>query len=174
MVWFWYFLIYSFLGFLLEVLFAHAVHGRPDRKCLLVLPLCPVYGLGACAIVLLSPLARGRPASLLLLGAAACTAVEYATAVWYERGLGVSFWDYTGLAGSLRGRVCLPFSAAWGALSLVLVYRVQPEVEQLVSEIPAPVTAAALTTVLADMAVSWVMLRRTGDRACLRWYEKKA
>ena len=48
MVWFWYFLIYSFLGFLLEVSYARITGGYPERKCLLVLPLCPVYGLGAC------------------------------------------------------------------------------------------------------------------------------
>ena len=28
--------------------------------------------------------------------------------------LGVSFWDYTGVFGNLRGRVCLPFSLACG------------------------------------------------------------
>lgn len=169
--WFWYFVIYSFLGFLLEVLFARLVHGRPDRKCLLVLPLCPVYGLGTCAALLLAPLAKGRPAVLFLLGAAACTAVEYATAAWCERVLGVRFWNYRGLAGNLHGRVCAPFSAAWGLLILAVVYRIHPAVARLVSAIPASVTAVALPVLLVDVAVSGVMLRRTGDRACLRWYD---
>ena len=41
--WFWYFVLYSFVGFVLEVLFARAT-GNPkrDRKCHLFLPLCPV------------------------------------------------------------------------------------------------------------------------------------
>ena len=44
--WFLYFLTYSFLGYCLEKLFARAVRS-PERvrKCLLLLPLCPVYGL---------------------------------------------------------------------------------------------------------------------------------
>ena len=51
MVWFWYFLIYSFLGFLVEVAYVRLVGGvKRDRKCRLVLPICPVYGLGALAI----------------------------------------------------------------------------------------------------------------------------
>ena len=59
MVWFWYFLIYSFLGFLVEVAYVRLVGGvKRDRKCRLVLPICPVYGLGALAILLLPPLVR--------------------------------------------------------------------------------------------------------------------
>lgn len=169
MKWFWYFLIYSFLGFLLELAFSRLAHTHPDRKCLLVLPLCPVYGLGACASMLLAPLTEGNPAALFLLGMAVCTAAEYAMAVWYECGIGVRFWDYTGLAGNLHGRVCLPFSAVWGLLILGMAYWVHPVVALFVSAIPPTVTAVAIPIVLADIAVSSVMLRRTGDRACLRW-----
>ena len=35
----WYFLLYSFLGFLLETGYACLVGGDPERKCLLLLPL---------------------------------------------------------------------------------------------------------------------------------------
>ena len=50
MVWFWYFVIYSFLGFCIEVVFARLTDQKKrDRKCLYLLPLCPVYGLGAVA-----------------------------------------------------------------------------------------------------------------------------
>ena len=59
MRWLWYFIIYSFCGFLLEVAFARAIHHpKRDRKCLLLLPLCPVYGLGACLILWLVPMVR--------------------------------------------------------------------------------------------------------------------
>ena len=67
MSWFWSFTAYSFLGFLLEVAFAAAVGGRPDRKGLLVLPLCPVYGLGAGLILLLPGWVDARPWLLFLL-----------------------------------------------------------------------------------------------------------
>ena len=171
MRWFWYFTCYSFLGFLLEVLFARAVGGRPDRKRLLLLPLCPVYGLGACACLAAAPLARGNPVRLALLGALACTAVEYAAAVWYERGLGVRFWDYSGKPGNLHGRVCLPFSAAWGVLCLVMVYGVQPHIAAFAAGTPFATSAACLFAVGFDLTVSGVLLRRTRDRACLRWYD---
>ncbi len=169
MVWFWNFFAYSFLGFLLETVFAWATGGRPDRKCLVVLPLCPVYGLGACAILLLPEGVRDAPVLLFLLGGLAATAAEYAAAVYYEKVLRVSFWDYRGLPGSLRGRVCLPFSLAWGVLALALVRWVHPFLALRLSAIPAPVTWAAGAALASDLLLSAWMLRRTGDARCLRW-----
>ena len=170
MLWVWNFALYSFLGFLLEVGFAKATGGRPDRKCLLVLPLCPVYGLGACAILLLPPWATATPILLFVSGALTATAVEYLTALFYERLLGVSFWDYRGLPGNLQGRVCLPFSLGWGLLSLPLVRWVHPALSPLLRAIPAPLSWLALSALLSDILVSCLLLRHTGDRNCLRWY----
>ena len=169
MTWFWYFTLYSFLGFLLEVAYARFTRGRPDRKCLLVLPLCPVYGLGALAILLV---ARWFPSPfwIFALGGSAATAVEYGTAFFYEEVLRVSFWDYRDLPGSLHGRVCPAFSLAWGLLALGLVYGVHPLLAPLPQAIPAPVSALAAVTVGADLLLSSLLLRHTGDRTCLQWY----
>lgn len=169
-LWFWNFTLYSFLGFLLEVAYARATGGRCDRKCLLLLPLCPVYGLGACVILWLSPWARGFSPLLFVISAAAATGVEYAAAVFYEKLLGVSFWDYRQLHWNLQGRVCLPFSLAWGCLSLPLVYWIQPVLSPYLASIPRLVTWLAAGTVSVDFLVSSALLRRTKDRACLRWY----
>lgn len=170
LIWFWSFVVYSFFGFLLEVAFAWSTGGRPDRKCLIVLPLCPVYGLGACGILLLPGWAAASPLLLFLLGGLTATAAEYFTAVFYEAGLGVSFWDYRGLPGSIQGRVCLPFSLAWGTLSLPLVYWVHPALSPWLAAIPLPVSWMALAAVSADLLLSGVLLKHTGDRDCLKWY----
>lgn len=167
-LWFWNLICYSFLGFLLEVGFARLTGGRRDRKCML-LPLCPVYGVGAVLILTLTAGVRDYPLLVCLIGAGAATAAEYALALWYEKLLGVSFWDYRRLPGNLKGRVCLPFSAAWGILSLGLVYWVEPVLSGLLRNIPLPVTAAAMAAIVGDFIVSSVMLRRTGDITCLRW-----
>ena len=169
MLWFWRFFAYSFLGFLLEALFARLTGGRPDRKCLRVLPLCPVYGLGACAVLLLPRAVQARPPLLFLLGGLAATAAEYLAAAWYEEVLGVSFWVYRGLPGNIRGRVCLPFSLAWGLLALALAGWADPALAPLLSDVPLPLGLAAALTVCADLALSAALLRRTGDRTCLRW-----
>ncbi len=172
MLWIWNLIVYSFLGFLLEAAFAWATGGRTDRKGLLVLPLCPVYGLGACLILTLPRWTAAQPWALFLAGGAAATAAEYLAALYYERALGVSFWDYGDLPGSFQGRVCLSFSLVWGALSLVLVYWVHPALAPWLARIPAPVGWSALAALLADSLVSAALLRRSGDTACLRWYDR--
>ena len=171
--WLWYFIWYSFLGFLLEVGYARWTGGRRDRKCLLLLPLCPVYGLGACAVLLLPPAVLERPLLLAAAGGAVATEVEYGMALFYERVLRVSFWNYEGLPGSIQGRVCIPFALAWSLLMLPLVYLVHPAAARLAAAIPDPVSWAVLVALLGDLAISGGILRRTGERACLQWYRRR-
>lgn len=168
----WSFIAYSFAGFLLETAFAWLTGGTAGRKGLLVLPLCPVYGAGACLVLALTAPVRGEPPAVFLVGGLAATAAEYLAALYHEKALGVSFWDYGDLPGSLHGRVCLPFSLAWGTLSLGLVYWLHPLLAPWLTRIPAPVSWMALITLLADGLLTAALLRSTGDAASLRWYRR--
>ena len=159
----WYFWIYSFLGYLLEKGFAAATRSPHQvRRCFTVLPLCPVYGLGMLAVLAL-PVSIRESLWLPLFGAAAATAVEYAVHWGYERLLGVTFWDYSGLSGNVRGRVCLPFSAAWGLLTAAAVWWVQPWAAELAAGISPAVTYVCLFPFTLDAVVSARILRATGD-----------
>lgn len=170
MRWLWYFVLYSFGGFLLEVAFARAVgHPKKDRKCLLLLPLCPVYGLGAVLILRLAPL--GGPLWVMAAGAAAATAAELFMGALYRYGLGVEFWDYSAMPGNLAGLVCPQFSLCWGVLALILVYWVQPFAAALVSVIPAWLGPPVAILLGADGAVSAAALRKTGTTEVLKWYQ---
>lgn len=169
---FWYFVVYSFLGFLLEVAFARVTGARKqDRKCFVLLPLCPVYGLGALAILAVAPWAGGRWWLLVLLGGAAATGVEYLMAVFYEKVLGVSFWDYSKLPGDIHGRVSLPFSVVWGLLALVLVRWVHPGVAALVAGIPLPLSIFMAVLLGADSLYTVFLLRHTRSTDSLKWYQ---
>lgn len=170
MIWFWSFIAYSFAGFLLETAFAWLSGGPSHRKGMLVLPLCPVYGAGACLILALPGWVDQRPGLLFLLGALAATAAEYLAALYHEKVLGVSFWNYDDLPGSLQGRVCLSFSLAWGTLSLGLVYWLHPLLAPWLVRIPVPVGGMALATLLADGLFTAALLRSTGDTASLQRY----
>lgn len=158
------------MGFLLEVAFARVSgHPKRDRKCLILLPLCPVYGLGACLILLLASVADG-PLWVALAGGLAATGAELVMGMFYRFVLGVDFWDYTGMPGSLNGLICPVFSACWTVLSLALVYAVHPPVAALAARIPAWLGPPALIVLGADVLVSCAALRRTGTTDVLRWY----
>lgn len=162
-VWFWYFLIYSFLGYCLEKLFARAIHSPHQvRKCFLLLPLCPVYGLAMAAVLALAgPQAGFFP--LVLLGGLVCTAVEYLVHLAYDRLFATRFWDYSRMRWHIRGRVSLIFSLVWGLLSALAVSLLQPSVVRLVRAIPAPVTFALWLLLAADCVLTGALLLRFHD-----------
>ncbi len=163
----WYFWLYSFLGFLLERAFAAATHApHQARRCFLLLPLCPVYGLGMLAVLALP---RGLPFwALALLGGLAATAVEYAVHWAYEVFLGVRFWDYSQVPGNLHGRVCLPFTLAWAPLTAIAARWVQPWAEVLAKNIPPQVTWLFLLGFTADALLTARFLWVTGDVTAMR------
>lgn len=172
MIWLWRFILYSFLGFLLEVAFARLIHHpKRDRKCFILLPLCPVYGLGAEVILALSDTLRAGPLGVMAIGFLSASAAEYLMGLFYARVLGVHFWDYSDLPLNLDGLVCLPFSLCWTVLALVLVYWLSPWVDFLVARIPDFLAPPALIVLLSDALLSSVALRRTGTTEVLRWYK---
>jgi uncharacterized membrane protein len=164
----WYFWFYSFLGYLLEKGFAWATKSaQQGRKGFLALPLCPVYGLGMLAVLALPEVWR-TGWRLVLAGGLAATAVEYGVHWAYERFLGVRFWDYSCTFGNLRGRVCLPFSVAWGGLVWAAVTWVQPWAVRLAARVPPQVTLICLLAFAADGVCSLWLLRRWRDPEVLR------
>lgn len=166
----WYLLIYSFLGYLLEVGYAKLVHGRGSgRKCLLLLPLCPVYGVGAVAIVALSG-AHPQPMWVMGVGFGAATVVELLFGLYYKYVLGVAFWNYSQIRWNVGGLVCLPFSLAWSGLALALVYTVHPIVKSCVSALPTAFTVPVWIVLGADCLISSIALKREKNTAVLQWY----
>lgn len=166
----WYFVLYSFLGFLLEVAFARATkHPKRDRKCFLLLPLCPVYGVGALLIRALVGSVRD-PVWVMAAGFLGATAAELGMGLFYRHVLRVEFWDYSTCALNLGGLVCLRFSLYWSGLALLAVYAADPLLLRLTAMIPAQLEIPAAIVLAADAAVSALALRVTGSTEVLRWY----
>ena len=80
------------------------------------------------------------------------------------------FWDYRGQVGNLRGRVCLPFSLAWGLLTAAAVLWVEPWAAALSAAMPPWLTWGLLLVFTADTVVTVFLLGRTGDIDALGRY----
>lgn len=161
------FLFYSFAGYGLEKLHAQLSHSpKQVRKCFLLLPLCPVYGLAMAALLALLPEEIGF-LPLALLGGAVCTGVEYLVHFFYDKALGVQFWDYTAMRGHVQGRICPQFTLIWGTLSAAAVHLVQPLVQALAPAIPSWLLFFLWIILAADCVLSWALLRRYRDTELL-------
>lgn len=167
---FWYFVLYSFGGYLLEKGFAAAVRSAHRvRKCFLLLPLCPVYGLAMLAVLALPEKLTDGFFPLALYGGIAATAVEYAVHFLYERLLGVMFWDYSSTKMDLNRRICMPFSIAWGLLSALAVRYLQPWLALAVTLIPPWLSFVMVLLVIADSFFSARILWWKRDIDLLGW-----
>lgn len=168
------FILYSFLGFLLEVAYAwlRGIRGQ-SRKCLIFLPLCPVYGLGAAAILNMPDLLLGRPLTVFVAGGLLATLVEYAVGLFYEVAAGVCFWDYSQQPGNLGGRICPLYTLFWGALALVLVDWVHPALAPLLAQVPLWLVWVLFLAFSVDGVLSLCLLHETGTTESLRWYRAR-
>lgn len=172
MIWFWYFIVYSFAGFLLEVAFARVTgHPKRDRKCFLLLPLCPVYGLGALTVRWLTGFAE-TPPGLLAAAFLGATAAEGLMGLFCRWVLGVEFWSYRRQPMNLQGVVCLRFSLCWTVLALPAVFWLDPWLLPLLAALPHEAAIPAAVITAADGLVSAAALRREGSTEVLRWYRR--
>lgn len=164
MAYLWYFLGYGFLGYLLEKLFALLTRSpRRVRKGFLLAPVCPVYGIAMCAVLALGAERVGPAWELALLCAITATAAEYAVHLFCDAVLGVQFWDYSATKMDVNGRICLPFSLAWGLLGALAVRLVQPVMASFAAAIPLAVTNTVLLALGVDALWSVGVLLRWGD-----------
>ena len=163
-----YFFIYSFAGFILETLFAMTVQGElAMRKCFLVFPMCPVYGFGALAIILLTKPFRDNLFAVFGIGMLAASAVEYFTDFIYREVIGVAFWDYNDMPLNINGRVCLLVSFIWGILSVALVKWLHPGVESLIKATPRWMILTVLILFLIDAVASTTVLMKFKSKDAL-------
>ena len=130
------FFLYAFLGWCLEVIF-HAVSvGKFVNRGFLNGPVCPIYGVGAVAVILaLTPIAENL--LLLFLGSMLLTtALEYITGLVLEKIFHAKWWDYSAEPFNLSGYVCLRFSLMWGLACVFVMRIVHPSLMTLLDKIP--------------------------------------
>lgn len=113
----WLFLIYSFLGWMLETILAATEQRRFVNRGLINGPLCTIYGI---PIVILTIFGQELPLFWLFLGAMiVATVTEWISGHMIERFYHERWWDYSNVKWNLDGYICLPASLVWGVLGTI-------------------------------------------------------
>lgn len=132
-----YFIIYSFLGYIVEVLYGMITKGVIEsRQSFLYGPFCGIYGLGA--ILMILPFKKHNKVNnmQLFLGSAAIGClVEYFISWFGETFLHIKWWDYSNYFLNINGRVCLYFGIFWGILGIWLVRKLNPRVDERIERL---------------------------------------
>ena len=137
-----YFLIYSCLGWCLEVVYAAATTGQIVNRGFLNGPVCPIYGFGMVIVLFaLTPFARSTLA-LYIGGVILPSALELVGGWALYRLYHTRWWDYSDKPFNIGGYICLEFSLLWGVGTLVMMKAIHPPIAGLV-EAPCQARNAA-------------------------------
>ena len=144
---FWYFVLYSVLGWCAEVVFCTVNTGKFVNRGFLSGPVCPIYGFGMLIVLCaLTPLSGSLPV-LFVGGAVLASLLELVTGFALEKLFHTQWWDYSDKPFNVGGYICLSFSLLWGLLIVLVVRVIHPAVGQIAA-IPV------LLAYLADLAVT--------------------
>ena len=131
-----FFLIYSCLGWCLEVIYAAVSTGQLVNRGFLNGPVCPIYGFGMIIVLFtLSPLADNL--LLLYLGGVILPSVLELVGGWALYKLyHTRWWDYSDFPFNIGGYICLEFSLLWGVGTVVVMKAVHPVIAGFVEMVP--------------------------------------
>lgn len=118
---FLWFLIFSFIGWVWEVILYYVSLHKFVNRGFLNGPYCPIYGVGAITFILTTnqisdPFLRG-----LAGGVIACV-LEYITSFTLEKLFHARWWDYSNRPFNINGRICLYGFLLFGAAAAGMPY----------------------------------------------------
>lgn len=152
-MYFFYFAVYSFLGWICEITYCAIVDKKYVNRGFLKGPVCPIYGVGALIVIIaLTPLSENI-ILLFLCGMIFTSILEYFTGFLLEVIFNLKWWDYSDYKFNIKGRVCLLNSVLFGILSVITVKFINPVITKMIESIPNSIDIF----VLAILAISFFM-----------------
>ena len=150
---FWLFLIYSFIGWIIEAAVGTIRNKSFTNRGFSTGPFCLVYGAGAALMsVTLQELLNNL--FLLFIGCAIqATAVEWITGKTLERLNRHKWWDYSDKRWNFDGYICFQYTVLWGILGVICLKYGNSLLFSLYSRIPEPVT-----TIIVWVLMGYVLL----------------
>ena len=120
------FLVYSFLGWILESCYHKRVVGTFQKPNFLHGPVKPMYGFGG---VLLAHSYQRNPRRFLYTSAVIPLVVEWCSGKWLDCRYQLKYWDYSNEKMQLGGYICFKFAIYWIVLAQIVVRVIQPLLE---------------------------------------------
>lgn len=149
-----YFIIYSFIGYVIETLYGMATKGVwESRQSFLYGPFCGIYGLGAVVMIIFLQYFNQNNNRLFIGGFIIGSIVEYIVSWYGEIILHVKWWDYSNMPLNINGRICVFFSLFWGLLAIYLMSYVNPRIDKLIDFIKAKISQKGLKILTALVTI---------------------
>ena len=130
------FMIYSFIGWIIEVIDIKIETKKLVNRGFLMGPYCPIYGWGGTLMSILLKNYVNDPLVLFLVAMVICSLLEYTTSYLMEKIFNARWWDYSNKKFNINGRVCLETMIPFGLLGCFLMYLLNPFLLNILKNIP--------------------------------------
>lgn len=134
------FIVLSFAGWVYECTYCSFQTGKWQNRGFLYGPLCPIYGAGAVAAIVIAHYLPGvfsadtPPLRVFLIAALGSAVLEFGTSWVLEKLFHARWWDYSDLPLNIQGRICVPATTLFGLAGLAIVKLLLPLETELASQ----------------------------------------
>lgn len=166
----WLFIIYSFVGWVLETTATAFKKRQFANRGLINGPFCIIYGFTA---VLLTVYTVGLSVFWLFLGSMIlATVIEWICGHFIEKHYHERWWDYSDIRLNLDGYICVPMSVFWGLLGVLAVRIGNPVLTALLHLLPSFLGRLLVFFILGVLAldiVATLVILSGRSRAQEKW-----
>ena len=129
------FIMYSFLGWIVEIIDIFILEKKIINRGFLIGPVCPIYGVGVLLMINLLKRFTDTPLALFILAIFIFMTLEYLTSYIMEKMFNARWWDYSNFKYNLNGRICLETTIPFGLGGMLVMYLINPFFNSILSKL---------------------------------------
>ena len=160
------FVIYSFLGWVMEVIVVLPKEKKFVNRGFLIGPWCPIYGTGTVLMILLLDKYKQDIPALFVMATVVCSILEYLTSYVMEKVFNARWWDYSDRKFNLEGRICLSNAMAFGILGFLVVKIITPALLNVINKM-------RLNAIYITAGIFWLVMFIDFILACVAMFKFK-
>lgn len=130
------FIIYSFIGWAMEMIVTTIETKKVVDRGFLIGPYCPIYGCGGVLMTTFLTHFQDNLILLFFMAIIICGMLEYFTGYIMEKLFKARWWDYSNKKINLHGRICVDTLIPFGILGTFIIYIANPFFIDIIKSVP--------------------------------------
>lgn len=157
------FFLYSVMGWIVETVNCSVNHKKLIlNRGFLIGPYCPIYGFAAIIMIFFLTEYKNDAINLFIMAVVYASLLEYFTSWLMEKIFKARWWDYSNEKFNLQGRICLKNCLLFGVLGIIVLYLINPLIEEVLKMIPSDIfviiSSVILVLFILDFMVTMYIL----------------
>ena len=158
------FIIYSFIGWLLEIAYCFVKEKKIINRGFLIGPYCPIYGLGCILIITLLERYENNILVLFVMSMFICSILEYLISFTLEKLFNARWWNYADRKYNINGRICLEMLVPFGILGVFMIKVMNKPIVNFIKSLPNGLVififVVTFVIFMSDTLISYIVIEK--------------